>query len=99
MKICVIGTGYVGLVTGVCLASLGHKVTCVDVDKKRVEEINSGVPPIYEKGLKKMLKEVLFKKNLSCTTDLKSSIKSNEISFICVGTPSGLLGDIDRKAP
>jgi UDPglucose 6-dehydrogenase len=97
MKICVIGTGYVGLVTGVCLASLGHKVTCVDVDKKRVEEINSGVPPIYEKGLKKMLKEVLFKKNLSCTADLKSSIESTEMSFICVGTPSGLLGDIDLR--
>jgi UDPglucose 6-dehydrogenase len=97
MNICVIGTGYVGLVTGVCFASLGHNVTCVDINEERVDNINSGRPPIYEIGLEEMLKDVLEKKRLSATTDLKKAIQSSEISFICVGTPSGLLGDIDVR--
>lgn len=97
MNICVIGTGYVGLVSGVCFASLGHKVTCVDIDTKRVDDINSGVPPIYEAGLEEMLGSVLSKKRLTATTDLKAAVQGSDISFICVGTPSGLLGDIDLK--
>jgi len=97
MNICVVGTGYVGLVTGVCFASLGHRVTCVDVDEERVADINQGVPPIYEEGLEDLLKEVLGKKRLTATTDLKAAVQGSEISFICVGTPSGLLGDIDLR--
>lgn len=97
MDIAVIGTGYVGLVTGVCFASLGHKVVCVDVDGTRVKEINSGAPPIYEKGLAEMLKEAIKKKRLSATTNLEEAVKACEVSFICVGTPSGLLGDIDLR--
>jgi UDP-glucose 6-dehydrogenase len=58
MNICIVGTGYVGLVTGACFASLGHNVICVDVDKERVRNINSGIPPIYEIGLEEMLKKV-----------------------------------------
>jgi UDPglucose 6-dehydrogenase len=97
MNICVIGTGYVGLVTGVCFSNLGHKIICVDIDEKRVEKINLGVPPIYEKDLKETLNQVLEKGNLSATTDLKSAVESSDVSFICVGTPSGLLGDIDLR--
>ncbi|HDH27576.1 MAG TPA: UDP-glucose/GDP-mannose dehydrogenase family protein, partial [Euryarchaeota archaeon] len=97
MDICVVGTGYVGLVTGVCFASHGHTVTCVDIDEKRVDDINQGIPPIYEIGLEDLLKEVLEKKRLTATTDLKAAVQGSEISFICVGTPSGLLGDIDLR--
>jgi UDPglucose 6-dehydrogenase len=97
MKISIVGTGYVGLVTGICFSSQGHDVTCVDVDRERVKKINSGVPPIYEKGLEKMLQKVLIKGKLSATTDLKGAVEKSEISFICVGTPSGLLGDIDLR--
>ena len=97
MHICIVGTGYVGLVTGVCFASVGHHVVCVDVDKQRVEDINSGIPPIYEEGLEEMLGVVLRNKRLSATTDLKSAVEASSISFICVGTPSGLLGDIDLR--
>ncbi|GBE18912.1 UDP-glucose 6-dehydrogenase TuaD [archaeon BMS3Abin16] len=97
MDICVVGTGYVGLVTGVCFASQGHTVTCVDIDEKRVDDINQGIPPIYEIGLEDLLKEVLEKKRLTATTDLKAAVQGSEISFICVGTPSGLLGDIDLR--
>lgn len=97
MNIAIVGTGYVGLVTGVCFASLGHDVICVDVDEARVKEINSGVPPIYEKGLTEMLKEGVKKKKLSATTDLEEAVTASEVSFICVGTPSGLLGDIDLR--
>lgn len=97
MKICIVGTGYVGLVTGVCFASLGHDVQCVDVDKTRVDNINKGIPPIYEEGLEAMLQDVLAKGKLRCTDNLEEGVRSSEISFICVGTPSGLLGDIDLR--
>ncbi len=97
MKVCIVGTGYVGLVTGVCLAKLGHSVVCVDVDPDRVRAINSGAPPIYEAGLEELLKRVIKEKRLTATTDLKSSVQSSQVSFICVGTPSGLLGDIDLQ--
>jgi UDPglucose 6-dehydrogenase len=97
MNICIVGTGYVGLVTGACFASLGHNVICVDVDKERVRNINSGIPPIYEIGLEEMLKKVLEKGRLSATTDLEAAVRASDVSFICVGTPSGLLGDIDLR--
>lgn len=88
MKISIIGTGYVGLVTGVGLAAYGHNVVCVDVDKNKVEKINQGQSPIYEKGLNKLLKDVLDKKLFSATTDLKSAVLNTEVTFIAVGTPS-----------
>ncbi|RMF90468.1 MAG: UDP-glucose/GDP-mannose dehydrogenase family protein [Methanobacteriota archaeon] len=97
MDISVIGTGYVGLVTGACFASLGHSVICVDVDSERVDCINRGVPPIYETGLEEMLKEVLERKRLRATTDLEEAVEGSAVSFISVGTPSGLLGDIDLR--
>lgn len=86
MNISIIGTGYVGLVSGVCFAEKGHSVICVDIDPGKVESINSGKPPIYEKGLEELLKKNRGK-NLSATTDLKKAVAETEISMIAVGTP------------
>lgn len=97
MNISIIGTGYVGLVTGVCFADLGHKVTCVDVDEERVAKINAGVPPVYEENLEAMLKKSLDAGRLKATLDLRKAVLGSEASFISVGTPSGLLDYIDLK--
>ena len=96
MKISVIGTGYVGLITGVCLADIGNSVSCVDVIADKVNSINNAVPPIYENGLSELLKKNIGK-NLSATLDAKNSIKKSDISFIAVGTPSGDEGIINLK--
>ena len=85
MKIAVAGTGYVGLVTGVCLASKGHKVTCVDVDQAKVEIMRQGISPIYEPGLDDLMKE--YMENLTFTTDYQAAYKDAEVIFIGVGTP------------
>ncbi len=86
MRVSVVGTGYVGLVSGVCLAETGHTVTCVDIDPAKVDKINQAIPPIYEKGL-----EVLLKKNsgthLFATTDLRTAVLNSDLSLIAVGTP------------
>lgn len=87
-KISIIGAGYVGLVTGVSLAYLGHKVVCVDCDQKKVEKINRGEVPFYEKGLEEMLKEVLAKNLFSAAVDLNSAVLNTEITFIAAPTPS-----------
>ena len=87
MKVCVIGTGYVGLVTGVCLSEIGHNVICVDKDEQKIKMLFNGKSPIYEDGLEELIKSNLNKKNLVFSTDLASAIKSQEIIFICVGTP------------
>jgi len=97
MNISVIGTGYVGLVTGVGLASKGHNVTCVDVVKAKVEQISRGASPIYEKGLEELLAEVTEKGLFKATTDLKSAVLNSQVSFVCVGTPSEEDGSIDLK--
>ncbi len=93
MKISIIGSGYVGLVTGACFAKLGNDVVCVDVDKEKVKKINNKIAPFYEKGLDDLLKEV----NLKATTDIKKAIKDTDITFICVGTPQGVMGEADLK--
>lgn len=85
MKIAVAGTGYVGLVTGVCLASKNHQVTCVDVDEKKVAIMRQGIPPIYEPGLAELMKENM--PNLTFTTDYANAYKDAEVIFIGVGTP------------
>lgn len=85
MKIAVAGTGYVGLVTGVCLASKGHDVTCVDVDEQKVEVMKQGISPIYEPGLSELMKESMD--HLTFTTDYASAYKDAEVIFIGVGTP------------
>ncbi len=86
MRISVIGTGYVGLVSGVCLAHKGHDVTCVDIDPAKVDMINNGQPPIYEIGLEDLMKESLGTR-LKATTDLREAVLNSEISLIAVGTP------------
>lgn len=96
-NISIIGTGYVGLVTGVCFAELGNNVVCVDVDTERVKKINKSIPPIYEKGLEELLKKNIGNKRINATTDLKEAVLDTDVSFICVGTPSGLIDYIDLK--
>jgi UDPglucose 6-dehydrogenase len=88
MKISVIGTGYVGLVSGTCLAERGHCVTCVDIRPEVVEEINAGNPPIHEMGLKELLHKARSKKLLSATTDARGAIRDSDVTLICVGTPT-----------
>lgn len=85
MKIAVAGTGYVGLVTGVCLASKGHQVTCVDVDEKKVEIMRQGISPIYEPGLSELMKENMLR--LIFTTNYEKAYSDAEVIFIGVGTP------------
>jgi len=87
MKVCVIGVGYVGLVTGVCLAEVGHNVICVDKEKSKISSLSEGVCPIYEIGLKELIKRNLNEKNITFTSNLTEAIKSQDIIFICVGTP------------
>jgi UDPglucose 6-dehydrogenase/GDP-mannose 6-dehydrogenase len=86
MKVSVVGTGYVGLVSGVCLAEKGHQVTCVDVDQSKVDRINKGIPPIYEAGLEELLQKNIHT-NLVATTDLRQAVMDSELSLIAVGTP------------
>ena len=93
MNISVLGAGYVGLVTGTCLAEFGHQVICIDIDQTKVDSINKGISPIYEKGLSKLLKK--NKKKIHATTDISSAIKKSDITFICLGTPSKKDGSID----
>ena len=86
MQVSIIGTGYVGLVSGVCLAEKGHHVTCVDIDPNRVEQINQGITPIHEEGLDALLEKNLHH-HLYATTDLPAAIQETELSIIAVGTP------------
>jgi len=94
MKISVIGTGYVGTVSGTCFAELGHEVICVDVDRSKVDQINAGVPPIYEEGLSELLKKHSGKR-IHATSDYDMAVMNSDVSFICVGTPSDSNGNID----
>ncbi|MDK0736121.1 UDP-glucose/GDP-mannose dehydrogenase family protein [Clostridium perfringens] len=87
MKIVVAGTGYVGLVTGACLSEVGHNVTCVDVDEKKVEIMKKGISPIYEPGLDELLEKNYKEGRLDFTTDYKNAYKNADIVFIGVGTP------------
>ncbi|WP_299672210.1 UDP-glucose/GDP-mannose dehydrogenase family protein [uncultured Polaribacter sp.] len=97
MNIAVIGSGYVGLVSGVCFAEMGNNVTCVDIDAVKIDQLNNGVIPIYEPGLEQMLLKNSKNKNLYFTTDLSKGISNAEIVFIAVGTPMGADGSADLK--
>tara|TARA_X000001036_G_scaffold290423_1_gene269897 strand:+ start:537 stop:1844 length:1308 start_codon:yes stop_codon:yes gene_type:complete len=88
MKLCMIGTGYVGLVSGTCFADIGNQVYCVDKDVSKINKLNSGISPIYEPGLNELIKKNYLAKRLIFTTDLKKAVNSSNIIFICVGTPS-----------
>lgn len=96
MNLTVIGTGYVGLVTGACFAKLGHVVTCVDIDEEKIRKINDGIPPIYEEGLEETL--AAYKDRITATTDYRSALLNSDITFICVGTPSRKDGSIDLSS-
>src|SRR5574342_985481 len=97
MKISVIGTGYVGLVTGTCLAESGNNVICMDIDKRKIDLLNSGVVPIYEPGLEELIKRNTAHGRLTFTTDLAGAVRRAGLIFIAVGTPPGEDGSADLK--
>jgi len=97
MNISVIGTGYVGLVTGTCFAEMGNNVICVDIDEKKVEDLKKGIIPIYEPGLEKMVLKNHEIGTLNFTTDIKEALDKTDICFIAVGTPMGEDGSADLQ--
>jgi UDPglucose 6-dehydrogenase len=89
MKVTIIGTGYVGLVAGACLADMGHEIICLDIDQEKIDNLNKGILPIYEQGLDQVIKRNEHDKRISFTTDKKKAINFADIIFIAVGTPQG----------
>ncbi|HYA98407.1 MAG TPA: nucleotide sugar dehydrogenase, partial [Methylomirabilota bacterium] len=98
MRLTVIGCGYVGLVTGACLAEAGHEVICTDVDTKRIASLQAGEVPIYEEHLDHVLRSTRKARRISFTTDAGEAIRAGEAIFICVGTPPKDDGDADLSA-
>ena len=88
MKLCMLGTGYVGLVSGTCFSDLGNEVICVDKDKNKINNLKKGIIPIYEPGLEELVVKNFNNKRLKFSTDLNESIKKSDVVFICVGTPT-----------
>ncbi|NVO32652.1 UDP-glucose dehydrogenase family protein [Hymenobacter lapidiphilus] len=97
MKIAVVGTGYVGLVTGTCFAEVGIDVTCIDIDQRKIDNLRQGILPIYEPGLEEMVTRNVEAKRLHFSTDLGAAIKDCDVAFIAVGTPPGEDGSADLK--
>ncbi|MGK7947038.1 MAG: UDP-glucose/GDP-mannose dehydrogenase family protein [Microcystaceae cyanobacterium] len=97
MKVCVIGTGYVGLVTGVCLSHIGHDVICIDNNEEKVKLMKSGQSPIYEPGLSELMKSSMETGKLQFSSDLKAGVEHGEILFIAVGTPPLPTGESDTR--
>jgi len=96
-KLCVIGTGYVGLVTGTCFADLGNQVHCLDVDETRISKLKQGIMPIYEPGLEQIVAQNVRAGRLLFTTDYADALKDADFAFIAVGTPSGVDGEADLQ--
>lgn len=97
MRVCVIGTGYVGLVTGVCLAHIGHDVICVDNNEEKVKVMKSGQSPIYEPGLSELMQQAIQDNKIQFTTDLGAGVSHGEVLFIAVGTPPLPTGESDTR--
>jgi UDPglucose 6-dehydrogenase len=97
MKIAIVGTGYVGLVTGTCFAEVGMNVTCIDIDQKKIDNLHKGILPIYEPGLDEMVSRNVEKKRLNFSTNLSEAILGAEVVFIAVGTPPDEDGSADLK--
>src|SRR5689334_12027653 len=97
MKIAVVGTGYVGLVAGACLAENGNDVICVDKDQSKISTLKAGRMPIYEPGLEELVRRNTAEARLTFTTDLPGAVKASEIVFIAVGTPQGEDGSADLQ--
>ncbi|NJL41092.1 MAG: UDP-glucose/GDP-mannose dehydrogenase family protein [Leptolyngbyaceae cyanobacterium RM2_2_4] len=97
MRVCVIGTGYVGLVTGVCLAHIGHEVICVDNNEEKVKLMQSGQSPIFEPGLSELMQSAIQAQRISFTSDLAAGVSHGEILFIAVGTPPLPTGESDTR--
>ncbi|WP_052254702.1 UDP-glucose/GDP-mannose dehydrogenase family protein [Salinicoccus sp. YB14-2] len=95
MKIAVIGTGYVGLVTGACLSEIGNQVTCIDIDEEKIETLKKGISPIYEDGLTELLNRNITESRLKFTTDYKEGLSDKDIVYIAVGTPQNDDGSAD----
>ncbi len=95
MKIAVIGTGYVGLTSGACLAKIGHQVICVDNNDEKIDMLNRGIMPIYEPGLKEIIEETVNARRLSFTTDIQKAVRESTVCFVAVGTPPLETGEPD----
>ena len=97
MKLTMIGSGYVGLVSGACFAEMGNRVACIDIDAQKIENLKKGVVPIYEPGLEILISENVKKNNLSFSSQLEDGLKDSDLVFIAVGTPMGADGSADLK--
>lgn len=97
MRVCVIGTGYVGLVTGACLAYIGHHVVCVDNNEEKVKLMKAGQSPIFEPGLSEILQSCIENRTIEFTTDLKAGVEHGQVLFIAVGTPALPSGESDTR--
>src|SRR5260370_34223276 len=98
MRFAVVGTGYVGLVAGVCFADSGHAVVCVDVDAEKIARLQKGQTPIYEPGLDELRAKNIAAERLSFSTDLSAAVQASAAAFIAVGTPQADSGDAAQRA-
>ena len=96
-NIAVIGTGYVGLVTGTCFADLGNRVTCIDIDERKIRSLREGGVPIFEPGLEEVVRRNVAAGRLAFTTSYAEGLQDAEFVFIAVGTPSGVDGEADLQ--
>ena len=99
MKVSVVGVGYVGLVSGACLADVGNHVTCIDIDEKKITDLSEGKVPIHEPGLEEIVKTNRASKRLDFTTSVQQGIRGAEVIFIAVGTPQKDDGSAGKKLP